>query len=198
MNFLAASRLVASGLSARITKDAAVMLIFILSLLGVAWYSYSLGWTHHENAVAKEQLKEEREISKQLREAILMNAVITARYEAEKSKQKTIYKTIRQEVPHVTTQYIERPGATTIAVPDWVVTRGFVRLWDNALFGYLPNTTGRIAGAAATTDPLVGAERSQIGAEQILDNHIDNAEQYLACRSQLNALIAWHSGKTPE
>lgn len=182
-------------MASRGVKIAAILALLLLLLGGsaaIGIYCYSAGWEHRGNAVAAAQLKVEKRLRQQLERQIVRNAELIRLYQEEQSKKTVVYKTIREEVPRVVTEYVEKPGTPAVPVPDWVVTRGFVRLWDDALFGRMPATAAGAAGAAAAPDSPGDQERSEVGAGIILGNHVANAEQYEACRRQLNALIAFH------
>lgn len=174
-----------------------LIVILLLLALGIAFYAYSLGWEHRGNAVAAQQLKTERHLRSELQVQIQRNAALSKAYETEKQKAKTVYRTIRQEVPRVVEKYIERPGSPAADVPAWVVTRGFVRVWNEGLSGAVSASTAGSAGPAATADP-VDDQRVGIAAADILGNHVDNAEQYSECRRQLTALIQWHEQQQRE
>lgn len=175
----------------RILRAALYLLVLLLGFGSAAVVGYSLGWTHRGNAEAEDRLALEERKNNELRMQVERNVEIATLYAAEKAKQKTVYRTIRQEVPHVVTSYVARPGPAALPAADWVVTRDFVRVWNAGLTGELPAPAGRSAGAAAAADPS-DDQRAGVGATDILTNHIDNAEQYLACRSQLQTLIDWH------
>jgi hypothetical protein len=79
------------------------------------------------------------------------------------------YRKWRAEVGKVTTGNVCLNGAS-------------VGLWNTGLLGEgsLPGTAAGATPAPAATDTAV------------LENHLDNAEQYAACRRQLNALIDFY------
>lgn len=182
----------ASTLQNRLTRTAIIVLVVLLLAVGLFLGGYRLGWEHKGNAVAAADLKVEQDAVKELRAARVRNAEISRLYEAEKSRSKTVYRTIRQEVPHVVTVYAEGSASDVVRMPGWVVPVGFVRLWNAALIGDLSDAATQPAGAAAIPDPADNPRVSGLNAADLLGNHIDNAEQYDACRQQLGALIAWH------
>ena len=89
-------------------------------------------------------------------------------YQLKQGKTKLVYRTIKEKVN----------GATTGNV---CLNNAAGGLWNDALVGVPSTTTGVTEEASRTyTDTAV------------LDNAIDNFEQYHECRAQLNALIDWH------
>lgn len=168
---------------------ALVALIAVLALLGTG---YHYGWKHKANAVAKEQLAGERETTRKLNASIKRNGELVLELAAAKANQKVVYRTVKERVPYVVTQFIERPGASPEPVPACLVSRGYVRVWNDALRGVLSDAAAGAADAAAGADPAGPLAPSRITAGALLNNHVDNAEQCDATRRQLDALIKWH------
>lgn len=106
---------------------------------------------------------------------------------------RVVYRTIREEVPRVTVVYRPAPGAPLEPVPRAVFTVGFVGLWNRALFaGELPGAASESADSAAATHTADPALDAGITEDDVLRNHVDNAQICSDIRAQLEALIAWH------
>lgn len=168
---------------------AALALVLLVTGAGSTGYYY--GWQHKSNAVAAAQLDEERAVTRQLAAALADNTRLERDLAAARSDKQVIYRTIEKEVPRVVTKYIEQPGDEPRDLPECPVTRGFVGLWDDALFGRMPAAAGLAPGAPAAGD-ADHAIAAGIGRRELLENHVVNAQTCDAIRAQLNALIDWH------
>lgn len=132
---------------------------------------YVAGGRHESNQWKAEQAKQ---LEAQIRErdAYLANiAEMVKKYNEKKEKARVVYRTIREEVPAVTTG-------------DKCFNQSSVGLWNKGLAGevVLPGT----AVGAVDTPGGNGATDTDV-----LNNAIVNFEQYKTCRDQLNALIDW-------
>ena len=104
------------------------------------------------------------------RDAYIANLAEMARLKAEaEQKRRVVYRTIKEKV------YVETTGKQCLGL-------GAVRLWNEALAGkdVLPGASG--------DSPAAGTGASD---RDVLRNHTDNAEQYKACRDELNRLADW-------
>ena len=122
------------------------------------------------------QLKATKEINKAQEEKIrAMHAYDVASRELVKAYQnkevetKVVYKTIKEKVKDETTGRV-------------CFNDGAVSVWNNALEGVLPEASTRVVEEASRA----------YSDEEVLNNAIENFEQYNSCREQLNALIDWH------
>jgi hypothetical protein len=98
---------------------------------------------------------------------------------AAKEKIDAQSKQLQERAPHVSTLYRQAPSAALQAVPDWLVTHGWVCDYNRATGDDLPAAA---AGASGTEDPSCAADPfgpSAVSAERILLHH----EEYGAyCR----------------
>lgn len=105
---------------------------------------------------------------------------------SEQGKTRVVYRTIRQEVPHVIHDHPSLSNTAALAA-DCSLGADLVSLWNRAL-----DPLGAVAQPAAG-DPAAAAGNAAaaeaFGLEQLLGNHIDNAELCTTTRQQLNALI---------
>jgi hypothetical protein len=133
---------------------------------GVAYYK---GYQSAKNKAALAlavQYEKEREY---LKAVDTMGREIVKAHAEKTVETKTVYRTIKKEIPNATT------GA--VCLND---VAG--KLWNDALLGDVSGTpTGAINSPSRTYSD-----------ELVIANAIDNFEQYTACRAQLNALIDWH------
>ena len=124
--------------------------------------------------------------------------VLALNLETEKRRDKTVIVTQIQRVPVVTKSYAEKFGETLKAIPPAVFTVGFVGVWNNALDPSvehaLPVPAGVTPGSAS--DP--NTTRASIDTPDVLANEVVNGGNYADCRSQLNALIDWHTNNPTE
>lgn len=163
----------------------------VLAALGGSYYA---GWHQRgvkelaDQAVEREQhqawLDAERERGNKL----------AVELEQEKRNVKTVTVEVVKEIPKVTTVYVERGSNEAKPIPPAIYTYGFVRLYNSALRPELPKTAGEFAYPAGTTN----ITRAEVGTADILTVHAINAGKYAECRAQLNKLIDWHEGKSPQ
>lgn len=97
------------------------------------------------------------------------------------------YRTIRQEVPHVSYQVPNCPAGPVLLGDD------FVQLWNTALDpdarrADMPAPASGADGAP----PAPGAAGPAIELRDALANHVDNAEGCTAIRQQLEGLIEFY------
>lgn len=115
---------------------------------------------------------------------------------------------LKKRVPHVSTVYIEKPGAAPVALPDRPFTAGWVRDYNAALGLRVPQAPAAAGTAARTAAGIqaVGAlggidaadlARSTVSQADVLDNHIDNSAVCKKLAAQLNAILDLDEGKAP-
>lgn len=140
-----------------------------LALVATHGYAYFKGYKRAEDAQAAlivEQWKKEQELQQAYDHA---SRELVKAYQTKQAESKIVYRTIREIVNEKSTGAVCLGDVTA-------------RLWDDALIGNLPDTT---TGTAETsTGTYTDAE--------VLNNAVENFEQYKDCRDQLNALIDWH------
>lgn len=144
-------------------------LALILALGASHSYAYYKGYKRSQDKAQIALIKQYEKEREYLQSLDLLGRELVKAYANTKVETKTVYRTLIKEIPHATT------GA--VCFND---VAG--RLWNDALFGNLPDATSGPADetARAHTDDI------------ILSNAVLNFEQYTACRQQLNALIDWH------
>lgn len=167
-------------------------LVVCVALLGVGYY---YGHKHESDACDAAQLKQETDKTTRLADAIKENTRLERELAAARNERDGLYEQLRNYEPRIVTQYIERPGEEPKALGHCPVTRGFVRVYDDANFGRLSDATGIAPGAAVGTGTAELELAPGIGRGEILDTHITNAKTCNAIRDQLNALIDWHEAQ---
>lgn len=134
------------------------------------------------------------EVAAARKDAAIDVAVITTTVRQEAAADST-FREIRKEVPRAAAA--PRPDAGVPAdCPDCVCGFGADarRLWNDALAATVPSAAGRAAAPAARPDP--DEAEPDAGAitrpEEILGNHVDNAEIHAKNRRQCEGLLVWH------
>lgn len=118
---------------------------------------------------------------------------------------RVIYRTLRKEIPHASFDitpvapvvFTQRAPADAGVVGSGGCRFGpdFVGLWDAASDPARAAASGAGLPDAASlaSAPTGDADPAQaVSVEQLLANHVDNAELGTEARDQLNALIDWH------
>lgn len=148
-----------------------VLLCVLATLATSCTTGYVAGRKHEANSWKAEQAEQLQAQIKE-REVYLANITeMVKQYNEKKEKTRVVYRTIREEVPVVTT------GGGCLGA-------GAVGLWNKGLAGQLalpPAPAGAADSPAGT-----GATDTEV-----LGNAVENFEQYKQCRDQLNALIDW-------
>lgn len=169
----------------------AVLLVVVVfaALFGVG---YKLGWSAKGNQVDAKALSQEKDRVRVLEQMERDNAQLTIDLAAARAAGATTFLTLRQELPRVSTPIITIPPPG-MGDPQCTVSRGFVRLWNDAIAARVPAPTGGAPGAAGTAerDPADDAS-SGIEPAGLLENHLTNAEHEHANRLQCERLIEWH------
>lgn len=118
-----------------------------------------------------------------------------------KAERRVVYRSIREEVSHAVekdaTRSLARGAVPSDGGGHCALGAEFVRVWDAALDpagAGVPGAAGLAPGDAAAALPS-----ARFDAEDILANHVDNAELAADLRAQLQALIDWHlhGGESP-
>ncbi|WMD23085.1 hypothetical protein RAS12_12125 [Achromobacter seleniivolatilans] len=115
---------------------------------------------------------------------------------------------LKKRVPHVSTVYIEKPGAAPVPLPDRPFTVGWVRDYNAALGLRMPEApaaTGSVARTSpelSSSGPFGGADaadltRSTVSQADVLTAHHDNAAICRKIEAQLNAILDLDEGKSP-
>lgn len=165
------------------------LIVAIALLIVLVGGPYLLGMRHQSQIDQTVQAKAQTAAAHKLLAAQAKGQKLAAKLATTQAKTRVVYRTITKEVPHVVTVYREKPGAPLQPLPRFVFTVGAVRVWDRALDPELPAAAGVAVDTATGTDPALD---SGINQQQLLQNHVDNAEACTETRQQLKALIAWH------
>lgn len=156
--------------------------------------SYYAGWQQRGDHEAAITLKAKIAADANLAAERKRGDGLATELEKERLNIKTVTIEIIKEVPKVTTVYKERENAPTIQIPEHIYTVGFVRLWNESYIPDLRKTPSKFADQTGRADDLI---RAKVVADDILQNHIENAGKWAKCRADLNKLIDWHEGKPP-
>lgn len=189
--------------------DTDVVEWIVLALLAVAVFilpscvAYRMGWNNRDHQVVLEAKDAELQQLSSLLMVSDLNARLAGDYILRRGKTELLVRTIREEVPRVVTRYIRVPGAAPEPIPDCVFTRGYVRVWNQAVQVSAGQAAGAAAGVHAAV-PGAGAaqapaelERAAIEPGDLLDNHIANAEVSSVVRESCEGLQQWVKGLTP-
>jgi len=163
-----------------------LLLTVAVTLYGVG---FGLGAKQANQQAALRWLKAENQWQQQLLKAEQQNRVLVAAFKQAKARTQIEYRTLKEQVPHVVKEFVAVDGGRCR------FDAGFVGLWNHALFTGLPAAADGAADAAAVTaaaDPATAAY-----PDDLLANHIDNAERCVMVRQQLAALIQWHQQREP-
>lgn len=149
---------------------------------------YSAGFDSKNHAMTKSHLAQTKAMLDQIRAQQRENEQLTDDLNAARGRDRIVYRTIREKARHVDSPACEAPVAGGPA--QWHVSSYFVRMWDDATFARVPESSGSADYGPARTGGA--APSSGIGFAELLNNHIDNAEIASAVRRQCQALIDWH------
>lgn len=180
-------RLGLSPAAARWTLSVLLIVVVVAACAVVYDAGYSAGRDHLQASVTKQQLELERQQRQALASLQARNDQLTQDLSAASRSAQVVYRTIREQVPHVVKQVVEIPVES---VRDCRVTRGFVWLWDDASVGRVPEAAGSAAHGPARTGEA--GSPVDIGFHDLLANHVDNAEIAGDVRRQCQTLIDWH------
>lgn len=145
-----------------------------------------------ELQLAWQQLRDQQRkaAADQAKQRDLEQQLATARAET-----RVVYRTIRKEIPNASIDVAATVSPGLAGAGSCQFGSDFVRVWDDASdpsrvsagAAGLPGTAGVTAAPPGGADPAVALD-----AEQLLSNHVDNAELSTEARDALNALIDWH------
>lgn len=170
---------------------AVLILTPALLIFGSLAGMYYMGWSARGHVLAIEQKNAQIvDLRVQLEDADF-NARLVGDYVLRRAETTVEYRTIRERVPYVTTHFISAPGPPgetppVELLPRCVFTDGFVSVWNDSLLDDSRRAVAAATGAEAAESLL----DSGVTQQQILTNHIDNAEIDTAVRQQCTALIA--------
>jgi hypothetical protein len=178
----------------RIGKPLALAILIItptLLIFGSLAGMYYAGWNARDRIVEIEAKEAQLVDLRVLLADADYNARLVGDYVLRRAETTVEYRTIRERIPHVTTHFISAPGPPDAPpvlepLPRCVFTDGFVSVWNDALL----DDSGRAAAAAAGAEAAESLLDSGVTQQQILTNHVDNAEIDTAVRQQCTALIA--------
>ena len=170
---------------------AVMVLTPVLLIFGSLAGMYYMGWSARGHVLEIEKKDAQIvELRLQLVDADA-NARLVGDYVLRRAATTVEYRTIRERIPHVTTHFISAPGPPDAPLaleplPRCVFTDGFVSVWNDALL----DDSGRAAATATGQEAAEGFLDSGVTQQQLLTNHVENAEIDTAVRQQCTALIA--------
>lgn len=172
-------------------KTIIAAVVAVLAMLGASYYA---GWHQRGVKDLADQVAEKEEHEAFLKAERDRGDKLAADLELEKRNIKTVTVEVIKKIPEVTTIYVERGSNEVKPIPPAIYTFGFVRLYNSALRPELPKTASEFAYPSGTTD----ITRAEVATRDVLAVHAINAGKYAECRAQLNKLIDWHEGKSPQ
>jgi hypothetical protein len=187
----------------QITVWLAIALLFVCTHSCAAW----LGWSAKGNQVAAQQLPRVEAQLEADRSEYVTRGQIDAEIITGTARQAVAadaeFRQIREEVPHAARPVVRAEPAVPADCPrcNCEFDARFIRVWNRALEATVPGAAGGAAAAAAgpgaaaalTPGPSPrGRGEEVVAAEEILRNHVDNAEIHADNRRQCEGLLAWH------
>lgn len=163
-----------------------IKLAVLLILLASAFVAGVRTESDHRDA---QLLQQERAMHSAYVDKVKRMGARVATLKTQQQADRNNYQILQEELRHaqrsnLATADCPQPGALWppgASGADVRLTGEFVRLWNNAIRAGLPGDPGRAAPAAAGTGAAY--------PDDVLANHIDNAERATECRRQLNAVI---------
>lgn len=128
-------------------------------------------------------------IAEQARATELGNQLARSRTELKQTTER-----LEKRIANVTTLYRQALNAKPEPLPIAVFTHGFVRMWNdaNAIPSTMPADSPPNGAVTETGQPAAPDDLGTgVSQQQLLTNHVRNAELHSACRAQLNKLIDW-------
>lgn len=162
--------------------------LIVFAAAAVCAALYAAGYSAGLDSNNKAHLAQTEALLDQMRARQRENEQLTNDLNVARSRERVVYRTIREKAPDVDSPVCEASVASGPA--QWHVSRDFVRLWDDATFARVPASPGSTDHGPTRTGGA--GESAGIGFAELLDNHIDNAEIASAVRRQCQALIDWH------
>lgn len=140
-------------------------------MVGVIVAAFLMGWKVHSwKTDAAEKARIEEQIA--LRDAYdLLSREVVKKYNEKEAVTTIVYRDLKRKVDDVTDNRICFADSNALSV------------WNNALSG-VSSTTAGTTETPASTDTATD--------KQLLENVIENFEQYKRARDQLNSLIDWY------
>jgi hypothetical protein len=154
-----------------------------LAALAIAVGGFAVGVKIEGNHRDAQQLVLERSMHKAYVDQVRRSNEDVAKLKNLQVVDRNSFAALRQELTRVKRSTLASSTCpeSGAPAPDVRLTADFVGLWNDAYRVGMPGDPGRASGAA---------ERAGFAyPEDLLGNHADNAERWLECRRQLNALI---------
>lgn len=146
-----------------------VILSLLVALLGTHGFVYYKGWDSRDNKAKIELAKEVQARVAALEAYDKVSREYVKKLQVAQAETKVVYRTIKERVKDETTGRVCFDDKS-------------VRLWNDALQGNVSETSTRATEETSRT----------YSDEVVLNNAVQNLEQYKECRDQLNSLITWH------
>ena len=142
----------------------AIMIGVIIAAFGMGWKVHSWKTDAAEKARVEEQLA--------LKEAYdVLSREVVKKYNEKEAVTTIVYRDLKRKVDDVTDNRICFADSNALS------------LWNSSLSG-MPHTSTGTSKEAPSTDTATD--------KQVLENVIENFEQYKRARDQLNSLIDWY------
>ncbi len=187
---------------------AALVLLAALLAAGTLGYSLADGQRRAEHAdylrvQAQAQAAREAQHSADLAAAYEAGDQQAAALRAANIRADDLAEQLKHQVPHVSTVYIEKPGAAPRPLPDRPFTVGWVRNY-NAALGLSgrealrdPADAARASPGPSAPGPVSAADlaRSAVTQADVLENHTGNSLACVKVTNQLNAILDLYEGR---
>ncbi len=196
--------------------SAATAWLILVLVVAVATGGYGLGYrqadsqgkaalSQYQGQIATERATTALRLYTQLLAEQARGDVLSLQLLATNAANGLLTQSLQERVPHVSTVYIEKPGAAPAPLPDRPFTTGWVRDYNASLGLGLPGTATptRQPARAATGVPGAGSidtadlGRSQVSQGDVLSNHHYNAAICKKIEAQLNAILDLDEGRSP-
>jgi len=143
----------------------------LYTAIAVIIASFFMGWKVHSwKTDAAEKARVEEQIA--LREAYdVLSREVVAKYNEKEATTTIVYRDLKRKVDDVTDNRI------------CFADNDALQLWNSALSGVPKTPTG-------TTETSSGTDTAT--DKQVIENAVENFEQYKRARDQLNSLIDWY------
>jgi hypothetical protein len=168
-----------------------------LLLVATNGCTYVVAWSNARAAAAASEVRDVKAnaaavVAAAREEADINVAVITDAVRQAAAAEST-FREIRKEVPRAAAA----PRSVAAVPPDCpACVCGFSadarRLWNDALAATVPSTTGRADAPAGRPGTAAAEPDAGTDLEEVLRNHVDNAEIHAHNRRQCEGLLAWH------
>ncbi|TCS38509.1 hypothetical protein EDC30_102248 [Paucimonas lemoignei] len=188
---------IGKALTSSTAKNIYIAIVISVVAWGLDQNGYSRAQSKYELQIATENEKraETERIAEQKRQAKrdaearnvlqLSGELLEAKEQIDALKNK-----LNERAKDVSTQYRPQPAAALVAIPQWIVTNGWVCDYDRAIGYGVPGAAGADIGGveiqACAADPF---ERSSIEAEQILRHHEEYGAYCRKLEEQLDRVL---------